>query len=331
MKIIWDREGRKGTFLYLAPEVLRKKGLNDKVDVYSFGLILWELLAQKRSFQHHLQHNDLTKFTEAICKQVERPPVPPDTDPKNNDPEWSNPYVVEIMKRCWADKAKDRPDFQEIYDELNLCIIDGLIKDEWGRNFWLTNWPDEDSIEWSEFIETVISNKTLDIKDASTPLFTKYLECLRIVVAQISGINKNNFNAITMENFGKLLEWFGPGVDKGKNFVDRVGEMCHEKWFHGQIDNAHAVQLLSNPKAFLIRFSTNPGSFTFQSQVSVRINRTPDGGYQPAGGDRYDSIFELVKKEWSELEICPGSPFSYIFGDKEIASLYKDMGKAKLK
>jgi len=347
MKFIWDEKGRKGSPLYMAPEVLLKKGLNEKVDVYSFGLILWELLAQKRSFQHHLQHNDLNKFTEAICKQIERPPVPPDTDPKNYDPEWGNPYVVEIMKRCWADKAKDRPDFQEIYDELNLCIIDGLIKDEWGRNFWLINWPDQDSVSWTDFIETVLSKKTvqlqdgttfnrgLAIKNANTPIFTQYLECLRIVVAQISGNSKAIFNSITMENFGKLLEWFGPGIDSNeeirRHFLDRVGEICQQKWFHGQIDNADAVLGNNQKNAFMIRLSSIPGSFTFQSQSGkrVRINRTEDGGFQPVGGKRYDTLIQLVNEVWlHNHSVCPGSPFSNVF-EKETTDgyMYSALGK----
>jgi len=315
-------------------------------------LILWELLSQKRSFQHHLQHNDLNKFTEAICKQVERPTIPPDTDPKNYDPEWKNPYVVEIIKRCWADKAKDRPDFQEIYDELNLCIIDGLIKDEWGRNFWLINWPDQDSVSWGDFIEILLSKKTvqlqdgttfnrgLAIKNSNTTIFTHYLESLRIILAQITGSSKATFTSVSMENFGKLLEWFGPGIDslneERRTFLDRVGETCMQPWFHGQIENAETVLGNNHKNAFMIRLSSIPGTFTFQSQSAnrVRINRTEDGGFQPHGGKRYDSLILLVKEVWSHNHIvCPGSPFADVFGieKKEPEDFYTALTQEEVK
>jgi len=137
MKWIWDNKGRKGSPLYMAPEVLQKKALNSKVDVYSFGLILWELLSGKRAFQEHLKHNDLAIFTSAVCEKLERPAIPPSE--KNNDKAWNNVFVVNLIKKCWHDKAKDRPDFQEIYDELNVLITEGYISDEWGRSFWYGN------------------------------------------------------------------------------------------------------------------------------------------------------------------------------------------------
>jgi len=45
---------RRGTVVYMAPEVF--KDVNTprtvKYDVYSFGVLLWELLAGKRPFEH---------------------------------------------------------------------------------------------------------------------------------------------------------------------------------------------------------------------------------------------------------------------------------------
>jgi len=149
----------------MAPEVLQKKALTGKVDVYSFGLILWELLSEKRAFQEHLKHNDLGIFTTAICEKIERPQIPPND--KSNDEAWNNLYVTNLVKRCWADKAKDRPEFQEIYDELNVLITEGYIKDEWGRSFWLINFPDQDSVPWDEFVKILMCKKSVPLDDGT--------------------------------------------------------------------------------------------------------------------------------------------------------------------
>merc|ERR1712169_150458 len=43
---LYDKEP-KGTPLYMAPEVMRKEEITPKVDVYSIGIITWELLTRE--------------------------------------------------------------------------------------------------------------------------------------------------------------------------------------------------------------------------------------------------------------------------------------------
>ncbi len=38
---IRDLGAVRGTPLYMAPEVMRKRDFNEKADVYSFGIVLW--------------------------------------------------------------------------------------------------------------------------------------------------------------------------------------------------------------------------------------------------------------------------------------------------
>jgi serine/threonine protein kinase len=274
MKYIWDEKGRKGSPLYMAPEVLQKKALTGKVDVYSFGLILWELLSGKRAFQEHLKHNDLGIFTSAICEKQERPLIPPNE--KNNVEGWNNPFVTNIIKRCWADKAKDRPEFQEIYDELNVLITEGYIKDDWGRSFWLINFPDQDAVPWEEFIKILMCKKSVPLDDGTVfyrglsmtrkdPENEKKAKCLRLLLAQISGQRPATFQKVTCENFGKVLIWFGPGVDnqpksKHKNFMERIAYIARQPWFFGLIDNADLLlHDLPTKPVYMIRLSNDPG------------------------------------------------------------------------
>jgi len=62
-----------GTPVYLPPEVLREERVTNKLDVYSFGLILWELLARDLPFQGM----SLKQMIAAVSKEVPCPPTIP--------------------------------------------------------------------------------------------------------------------------------------------------------------------------------------------------------------------------------------------------------------
>merc|ERR1711879_745660 len=63
----------KGTPLYMAPEVMRKEEITEKVDVYSVGVITWELLTREDPFA---DHEDYQTFVDAVCNDNERPIIP---------------------------------------------------------------------------------------------------------------------------------------------------------------------------------------------------------------------------------------------------------------
>ena len=43
----WKLTGRTGAFCYMAPEVLRNQAYNEKVDVFSFGIMLFEVFSKR--------------------------------------------------------------------------------------------------------------------------------------------------------------------------------------------------------------------------------------------------------------------------------------------
>ena len=58
--------------VWLAPELMRKEGYDEKVDVYSYGVMLWELVAR----EDFLGHITFLSAIEDAVLNGERPKIP---------------------------------------------------------------------------------------------------------------------------------------------------------------------------------------------------------------------------------------------------------------
>ncbi|XP_065880826.1 serine/threonine-protein kinase STY46-like isoform X2 [Euphorbia lathyris] len=98
-----------GTYRWMAPEVIEHKPYDRKVDVFSFGIVLWELLTGQLPYEH------LTPLQAAVgvVQQGLRPPIPEHTHPK----------ILELLERCWQHDPTLRPEFSEI-----LKVLQKLAK-----------------------------------------------------------------------------------------------------------------------------------------------------------------------------------------------------------
>jgi serine/threonine protein kinase len=97
-----------GSIRYLAPEVADSKPYNHTCDVYSFAILLWQLLALKTPFD-----NCATKQTiqHHVCSG-KRPPV-------LND--W-NKDIQLCLKQCWSKNLDERPDMKQVVEILRKEI-----------------------------------------------------------------------------------------------------------------------------------------------------------------------------------------------------------------
>lgn len=107
--------GRTGTMVYMAPEVALRQPYNEKVDVYSFGIILWQLLSGQTPFSGFTKD----QYIERVAKNGERPPV----DEIMKIPNIPH-SLVELMITCWDADFMNRPSFTEIYDILNVMFLE---------------------------------------------------------------------------------------------------------------------------------------------------------------------------------------------------------------
>ncbi|KAL3689066.1 hypothetical protein R1sor_015375 [Riccia sorocarpa] len=99
-----------GTYRWMAPEVIEHKPYDRKVDVFSFGVVLWELLTGK------LPYADLTPLQAAVgvVQKGLRPTIPKHTNPK----------LIDLLERCWKADPAERPEFAEV-----TVILQDLLKE----------------------------------------------------------------------------------------------------------------------------------------------------------------------------------------------------------
>ena len=99
--------GMAGTFHWMAPEILENQPYTFKADVYSFGIVMWEILAREPPFADYPPH----KIIYNVINYKERPPL------HKINSECPDQLKF-IMKACWAQKPEDRPSFKEIIEAL---------------------------------------------------------------------------------------------------------------------------------------------------------------------------------------------------------------------
>ena len=105
-----------GTFHWMAPEVLQDDPYSLKADVYSFGIVMWEIICREPPFADYQLH----KIMYNVINYKERPSlekIPPEC------PE----LLVRIMKACWEQDPNRRPQFSDVIQGLNQCDVPGWV------------------------------------------------------------------------------------------------------------------------------------------------------------------------------------------------------------
>lgn len=92
---------RAGTIEWMAPEIIAGRPYGLSADLYSYGVVLWELLTQQLPW---LQHRMQT--IARLVSQGRRPDIPEDIE--------CPPAYRELMVQCWDQEPSRRPSFAAI-------------------------------------------------------------------------------------------------------------------------------------------------------------------------------------------------------------------------
>lgn len=94
--------GKTGTRRYMAPEVVLCKPYGKSADVYSFAILMWQVLALEEPYPGY----DYEKHAKLVVRGKKRPQV------KSSWPV----LICDIMKEAWSAEAVCRPDFSRLSD-----------------------------------------------------------------------------------------------------------------------------------------------------------------------------------------------------------------------
>ena len=102
---------QKGTFQWMAPEVIRGSTYSESSDVFSFGIIMNELVTRVPPYQG-------TDKKDVAKKVVINPKYRPKFDTKKVPKDWAD-----LMIKCWQHDEKKRPTFNEVIDILTKAKL----------------------------------------------------------------------------------------------------------------------------------------------------------------------------------------------------------------
>lgn len=98
-----------GTGSYMAPEIVLKELYDEKCDVFSFGIMMFELYCE--------QMNPYGNKINIEAKVAKNPLFRP-VFPENMDIPQSRIFFVFLMQRCWSHEPSLRPSFADIVNLL---------------------------------------------------------------------------------------------------------------------------------------------------------------------------------------------------------------------
>lgn len=103
--------GVRGTLPWMAPELLNGSSslVSEKVDVFSFGIVMWELLTGEEPYAN-MHYGAIIG---GIVNNTLRPTVP----------RWCDAAWKALMEKCWAADPGDRPTFLEIARSLRAMEV----------------------------------------------------------------------------------------------------------------------------------------------------------------------------------------------------------------
>ena len=102
---------------WMAPEVFLGANYDERVDVYSLGIVMWEIITSRRPFE------DVSPWLipAAVVERRQRPALP----------EWIPAPYAELISAAWAQDHTQRPSAQQLLECLHALLERAPADDSW--------------------------------------------------------------------------------------------------------------------------------------------------------------------------------------------------------
>eukprot|EP01119_Soliformovum_irregulare_P000213 TRINITY_DN10150_c0_g1_i1.p1 TRINITY_DN10150_c0_g1~~TRINITY_DN10150_c0_g1_i1.p1 ORF type:complete len:789 (+),score=155.93 TRINITY_DN10150_c0_g1_i1:120-2486(+) len=313
----------QGTPGYQSPEVIQGADATTKSDVFSFGIVLFEIIFQKRAFPP-TGHRGVgyVRLMEDLDKPI-RLEIPDFVD----DYTPCSPALKSVINSCIERNPNNRPDFNQISDRLNEIIVEYYLRDERAIDFWIRNFKTERHVPWNDFWPMFLVE------------FPFKSELAYRAIKRALTVKTSTGRVIHPEALGLYIGWFGglaPTTDLGNlAFVDRIMEAFTRKDFFGDIDTEDATQKAdtAEPGSYLVRLSYHlPGYYAMSGKdeqgrsFHERFQRIDSAEHryiwqrksQPVQTfDTLDQIVTVMRTQLGCSKPIPGSPTWHLVNSKK--------------
>ena len=307
-----------GNIGHMAPELISRQEFNTKADVFSFAIMLWEImrgLEWEEEIFEHLQHykiraaGDLAQIVKAAIVYKNFRPVIPD--------DWL-PELRDALQLAWHQDMTLRPTMGEILT-LHLPTIEAALAERYVRSFlgfdptagafWLAHFRETipSPVPANEFIEALYRFMSWPWpRDPGHDLSLAFLQLALDVLPADGMYAPGSACSVSIERFSKVVNAFGPLQRGSSQFFASIEDTLGSEWFHPEEESTAPNFLLGQPTGtFIVRFSKTPG-YPFaltrvvdSSLVHSRIQKLPDGSFQ---------LMSLPNRTFPMLKALVGDP-----------------------
>ncbi|KAG2488111.1 hypothetical protein HYH03_013260 [Edaphochlamys debaryana] len=107
---VFPLSGQCGSSIYMSPEVAQEQPYNDKADVFSFGVMCYEVMCRTLISRTHAGRDGFA-FTRHLV-EGQRPSLPPDLDPR----------IAGLIEACWLGDPVERPTMAQVFSSLEYIL-----------------------------------------------------------------------------------------------------------------------------------------------------------------------------------------------------------------
>eukprot|EP01130_Rhizamoeba_saxonica_P018711 TRINITY_DN9458_c0_g1_i1.p1 TRINITY_DN9458_c0_g1~~TRINITY_DN9458_c0_g1_i1.p1 ORF type:complete len:563 (-),score=114.55 TRINITY_DN9458_c0_g1_i1:36-1697(-) len=249
-------EGRIGSAIWMAPEALSGDKHDEKVDIFSWALIAWQILTgETMPYKKYWLSDSFEELFQGKCVNQERPIIP----------ESTSSLLANIIISAWNANPRKRPSASELCDRIDECKVYSTIEDDKACDFWYENWSKSESIFFEEFMSAFYDFINVEMPDY--PESDVFYGCLEALV-ETRGV-------VTLQKFINLCNWF----DINESVLVKIKNLLGKTWFRGyrkreKISYDLVDDNLKDKRNYcLIRFNTSYGSNHFPYICSFKRKR----------------------------------------------------------
>jgi len=338
-----DKKNATGSALWMAPEVLLGKELNDKLDVYSYGLVLWEIFVRKEPYNEYKTVADLR---EAVC--MNKRPI--------HNKKLIPSEMFQIMESCWHHQPDFRPSFFKILDLLKHSVIEvELVECPLMQLLWKKHFLGEEQVSSKIFNHILCQYFHISYEQSILPF-----KCLDVLLTTEKKKGSDSTPEVNIQRLGLLLSWFGPLLNcpwqPESTILDRIVSILSHSWFFGDIERDEAESILlekCKKGSFLVRLNLGQSVCAHISpfvistvtktdsrkiehyrvyhtkdrkgfSIQVQTKKRHEATHLCANGDITNLIALFVRKSSIKSTIALGQKYKKLFENSESMYLEED-------